>query len=74
MAQNNPIWPCIVWYSTEYYLEATSTACLHVRELCAALPYCLQRLTGWSPSLVRALVFAFFLLLRALNSFRAVNL
>ena len=57
----------------EYYLETISTSCLHVRALCPALLQRLQRLKGWPPLLARALFFAFFLLLRALNSFRVVK-
>jgi len=44
-----------------------------VRELCLASPQRLQRLWDGSPTLTRTLFFAFFLSLRALNSFRVVK-
>lgn len=44
-----------------------------MRKLCPALLQRLQRLCNASPTLIRALFFAFFLLLRALNSFRAIK-
>jgi len=56
-----------------FYLESTTTPCLYVRKLCLVLPQHLQRLYDSAPTLTRALFFAFFLLLRALNSFRVIK-